>query len=296
MKQAPNTKNDRQLLHELQQILLREDRAEVDRLGQIIDDPDLFKTRVEPIIREELERLRLGSPKQYRKVIETIIEEKIQTSQQEIIQVIYPMLGSMIQKYIRLQFKQLRESLERQVQQTLTRGLLGRIRYALFGLSKKEKEQMLANSYQSKIAEVYVIEQHSGLLIGSASRAQKVNIEVIAGMLTAIKAFVQDAFDRGEQEVNMIDYDEYSILIENHYSYYVAVAFEGVVTAKEEVSIRERITIFIKDSLATTLNLEEDSRNLVVKQQLRQLFFENPIRPGLAKSLHEKNKTISPSE
>ena len=294
MKQAP--KNDQQLLHELQQILLREDRAEVDRLGQILDDPDLFKTRVEPIIREELERLRLGSPKQYRQVIEKIIEEKIQTSQQEIIQVIYPMLGSMIQKYIRLQFKQLRESLERQVQQTLTRGVLGRIRYALFGLSKKEKEQILANSYQSKIAEIYVIEQHSGILIGSASRAQKVNIEVIAGMLTAIKAFVQDAFDRGEQEVNMIDYDEYSILIENHYSYYVAVAFEGAVTAEEEVSIRERITIFIKEALSKTLNLAEDNRNLVVKQQLTQLFFETPNKKGKVKSLSEKNTTASPVE
>ncbi|MEM1220371.1 MAG: hypothetical protein AAGH79_15725, partial [Bacteroidota bacterium] len=285
---------DQQLLHELQQILLREDRAEVDRLGQIIDDPDLFKTRVEPIIREELERLRLGSPKQYRKVIEQIIEEKIQTSQQEIIQVIYPMLGSMIQKYIRLQFKQLRESLEHQVQQSLTRGLIGRIRYALFGLSKKEKEQIIANSYQSKIAEIYVIEQHSGLLIGSASRAQKMNMEVIAGMLTAIKAFVQDAFDRGAQEVNMIDYDEYSILIENHYSYYVAVAFEGAVTAKEEVSIRERITIFINDSLAKTLNLEENNRNLIVKQQLTQLFFANSKRMETAQRQSEKNTRPSP--
>jgi len=294
MKQSPTTKNDQQLLHELQQILLREDRAEVDRLGQILDDPDLFKTRVEPIIRDELERLRLGSPKQYRKVIEKIIEEKLQTSQQEIIQVIYPMLGSMIQKYIRLQFKQLRESLERQVQESLTQGLIGRIRYALFGLSKKEKEQILANSYQSKIAEVYVIEQHSGILIGSASRAQKINIEVIAGMLTAIKAFVQDAFDRGEQEVNMIDYDEYSILIENHYSHYVAVAFEGAVTAKEEVFIRERITIFIRDSLAKALNLEENNRNLLVKQELTQLFFETPKIKGTTKSFSEKTTAASP--
>lgn len=273
MQKEPATKNDRQLLQELQRILLREDRVEMDRLGKILDDPSLFKARVEPIIREELERLRLASPQQYRLVVEKIIEEKLKTSQKEIIDVIYPMLGSMIQRYIRLQFKQLRESMERQVRQTLHRGFIGRIRYAIFGVSKRQQETILANQYRAKIAEVYVVEQHSGILIGSASRQHKVDIDVIAGMLTAIKAFVQDAFDQGAQEVNMIDYDQFSILIENYYSYYVAVAIEGAVTVEEEQGIRDRISIFIQNHLTKALNLEEADRNLAIKNQLQSIFF-----------------------
>ncbi len=52
---------------------------------------------------------------------------------------------------------------------------------------------------------------------------------MIAGMLTAIKSFVKDAFVFGKQELETIEYENYELIIKNLESFYIVVVASGVV-------------------------------------------------------------------
>jgi len=88
---------------------------------------------------------------------------------------------------------------------------------------------VLRNLIKAEIEEVFVIAQHSGMLLGSYSRHNTLDKEMIAGMLTAIKSFVKDAFVFGKQELETIEYENYELIIKNLESFYIVVVASGVV-------------------------------------------------------------------
>jgi hypothetical protein len=67
-------------------------------------------------------------------------------------------------------------------------------------------------------------------------------------MLTAIKAFVEDAFQRTEEDLEMIQYGTYKIVVENFPSYYFAAAIKGSISTSEAGKLRGEIIDFIKNS------------------------------------------------
>lgn len=106
------------------------------------------------------------------------------------------------------------------------------------------------------IDEVYLIQRHSGLLLASASRENTINSDVIAGMLTAIKAFVEDAFEKEAQELDLIQYDSYKIFLQNFHNYYIAVVLSGAMSASDKGELSNRLLDFAEQYLAQEV-LEE---------------------------------------
>ena len=78
-----------------------------------------------------------------------------------------------------------------------------------------------------KIEEIFIIEKDSGMLMGSFSKNKTIDQDMIAGMLTAIKAFVEDAFEAGSQELDGIDYDNFKIIVKSFKSFYISVVTSG---------------------------------------------------------------------
>lgn len=279
MARGPASSDDRFSIHRLRDILLHDDREEVERLRQEFEDPELLKERVLPLIQAELELMKEQFPQQYAQTVEKIIIEKFKTSQQEILDVIYPVMGRMIRKYIRLQLQQLREGIEEQVRRQLTTGLLGRLRYALFGLSKKEKAAILESQSQPAVEEIYVVEQYSGLLIGSASYQNRIDMELIAGMLTAIKSFIQDAFQRGDEELECIEYGDFMLVMENYHSYYIVAVLSGGATAEDIQRLRGKIRTFAETDLVKCLNAPTEAVNMRIREALLKQFFTKSKQP-----------------
>jgi len=60
-----------------------------------------------------------------------------------------------------------------------------------------------------EVHEVYLVQRESGLLLGSYAKEKNTDQDVIAGMLTAIKSFAEDAFNRGKEDLEMIQYENY---------------------------------------------------------------------------------------
>lgn len=274
MSTPSSANNEEQSIELLRQILLKKERNEVEELKAILNNQDQLSEKISPIVEEHLVYMKKNFPTEYNSTIEKIIERKLENSQEELLNAISPVMGQMIRKYIQHQFQLLKESLDQQLDQTLNQGVIGKVRNLFGGKQKVSSEVIIANLDRPIIEEIYVIEHHSGILLGSASRGETVDIDVIAGMLTAIKSFVEDAFKRGKQELEMIQYGTFSILLENFHSYYIAAAVSGSMSMKERVELEKDLAKFAEKELGINLKKEDGSSNLLIKQKLEEHFFE----------------------
>ena len=265
---------DDYLFLQLKEILLQEDRERLQQISETLDTPELLKEKIAPILEERIEVLKEHFPNQYRQIVEEVIDFKLKTSRDEVLDLIYPVMGKMVQKYIRFQIQQLRDNLEEQIQKRLTSGIIGRLRYLLFGFGKKDAEQIVSRLDGPEIMEVYVIEQYSGILLGSASKSRAVDLDLIAGMLTAIKSFVEDAFQQELQELELIQYDHYTILIQNFYKFYVATAVSGSISHQDEYQMRSAISNLVESQLYQIVKHPDDSTNRRIKEILEKNLIE----------------------
>jgi len=99
---------------------------------------------------------------------------------------------------------------------------------------------------------MFVIEKDSGILISDYSPLSEdtVDKEMVAGMLTAIKSFVEDAFQGGDQNLEMIEYELYTIHIQNFYSYYIAAVVSGAYTYMFKEVLEDQIIDFAQNHIS----------------------------------------------
>ncbi len=267
--QPPN-KEEQEKLELLRRILFHEEKQQIERLDTILEKKEPLAERVMPIIEEELEKFERHFPKTYQLAVDRLVERKLQQSQGQLLDLLYPMMGKMIRKYIAQQLQELRESVEQQVR----RSFFGRLRERLTGV--RESDRIISLASQSRVQEAYVIEQHSGLLMGSASSQSMVDKELIAGMLTAIKSFAVDAFQRGDTQLETITYAGYQILIHDFSTYYVALAIQGTLTAKEQEELTDRILEFADRELSRRIGTKDAILHAHIGKALQNYFMKNP--------------------
>ncbi len=245
---------------------------EIFLINTLIDDKDQLSDKVSPIVMDHIEHLKLNFPKEFKKVVDKQIELKLKDSQEAILNVITPVLGKLIRKSITHQFQVLKENIDKQIKSTFSKqGLFGR----LFGYKTKKAEEIISEVDPVIIEEVYVIQRDSGLLIGSASLKHTMDQDMIAGMFTAIKAFVEDAFKREKEELEMIEYGNYKIFIQNFYSFYIAVAMSGSISASEKDEIANKLYDFAEAELKHIPKDIDDTLNDRISYQLKEYFFNS---------------------
>ena len=131
----------------------------------------------------------------------------------------------------------------------------------------------------------------TAMLLMSASGAAiaafvPVRVSVVAGMLTAIKSFVEDAFQRDNESLEMIQYGTYKIVIENFPNYYFAVAIKGSISTSEGGEIRDNIIDFIQNTDA----LHEPDRDGKKQERVSQVLDNQFIEPQRKKLKTNKIK------
>jgi len=264
-------------LRKLRSLLLKEDRVKIQDLETTIEDPLTFEKKVVPIVEEQIEALKREFPKSYQKIVSQIVSEQIENSQEEILNAIYPVMGTMIRKYITMQFQGLKDSIDQQIKKTLSsKGIFGNIKSALFGVS--DSDRILSEIDKAKIEEVFVVQRDSGLLIGAASKLPTINHDVVAGMLTAIKSFVEDAFLQGKEDLDLIEYETHKLLIHNFPSYFIVIAMNGSISVEERGKIADLIFEFAGNILDNkVIKWDEDDYRFISKQLDLHFFLQEKI-------------------
>lgn len=238
MSQAPTHINEDERFRRLQELLFVDDgeltehiRVEVETLRQELRSPEEIMERVEPFIENKMEFMRENFPELFGPMIASTIKKQIEDSQDEMIDALYPIIGKLIRKFLSKELERLVEQVDRSMEDAFSwKGWKRRVRGWFSG--QTEQERFMRDLVRAEMEQVFIIDKESGLLGGSWSRHEVADEDLVAGMLTAIKSFVETAFSTGAQDLETIEYDTYKIILHNFHTYYVAVILSGPVTSQ----------------------------------------------------------------
>lgn len=272
-----------QMLEQLRELIVRGERERLDEIQRILDTPEELDKKAAPVIEQHLDErvshIQNNFKQTFGKQVNKLVEQKLDASKEELLNLLYPMIGSMVKKFISYQFQLLQESIEEQIQSTRSffspKNMVRQVKVMLFGIS--EEDQLLLDLGKIAVEEVYVIQKDSGLLIGSYSKNETMNQDMVAGMITALKAFAEDAFQRQHEELEMIEWGGYNIVIQNVYSYYFAAAVSGLMTVRTKRKISEQLLDFAQKEIGD-LRLSKIDSNLYeeVSSKLGTFILSNP--------------------
>lgn len=218
----------------LKDLLLTDDRAyaesihtKIRALEEIINQQKKLSNKVDPIIDEKLQEFIEEIPETLGPTITKALAEQIKNSKDQVVEALYPIMGKMIKKYIAQEISLLSERINQQLEDSFSTKSWKRKFKSWFGGVKEEELLLSELTAVSKVEQVLVIEKNSGLLIGQYAKTETIDKDMVSGMLTAIKSFVEDAFNEQSQNLELIEYELYHIHIQSFVSFYVAVAISG---------------------------------------------------------------------
>lgn len=236
----------------LQKLLFEEDREiqeqikeEVTQLQEELREPEDIQGRIEPFIDQKLDFLRENFPEMFGPALTKAIKRQIEDSQDEMIDALYPIIGKLIRKFIQKEFERINENIDRRVERAFSLDAWkDRVR-SWFSGNKKEKASQNFTPVM-EIQEMYIIEKDSGLLAGVWSRNATMDQDMIAGMLEAIRSFVETAFQKEGQDLNLIEYESYKIWLHGLKRYTVAIVIDGYVAPEVELWLTDRILEYVE--------------------------------------------------
>ncbi|MGK7926934.1 MAG: OmpA family protein, partial [Spirulina sp.] len=154
------------------------------------------------------------------------IKQQIAVERDAMVDALYPVIGSTVGKYM----GEVITTINDKVEKTLSpEGIIRKFRAKVQGVS--EAELILQESMPITVQAIFLIHKTSGLVIAELQPALEHRLEanMLAGMLTAIRSFVNDCIAQSGEivELNEIEYGDSRIIFEVAGYCYLAVAVKG---------------------------------------------------------------------
>ncbi|WP_046757741.1 hypothetical protein [Kordia jejudonensis] len=265
----------------LKDLLLTDERAyaesihsKIKALEEVINEQKRLSQKVDPIIDERLDEFIEEIPETLGPTITEALAEQIKNSKDQVVEALYPIMGKMIKKYISQEINLLTERINQQLEDSFSANSWKRKFRSWFGGVKEEELLLSELAKISKVEQVLVIEKNSGMLIGQYAKAETIDKDMVSGMLTAIKSFVEDAFNEQSQNLELIEYELYHIHIQSFVSFYIAVAISG----EYNLTFKNKIQDIIFNFTDNFLNLFDDLSQIkeeVITNELEFYFSTN---------------------
>ncbi|MEL7243490.1 MAG: BON domain-containing protein [Cyanobacteria bacterium J06573_2] len=173
------------------------------------------------------------------------IQKQIELEQDKIVDALYPVIGNTIAKYM----GETIQAINAQIENTLSvEGIKRKIRAKLQGVS--EAELIVKESISFNPQAIFLIHKASGLVICDIqpSESERLESDMIAGMLTAIRSFANDCMAQSGNisELDEIDYGNFKILLEVAGYCYLAIIVKGETPKKFISHVRQTLIKIIK--------------------------------------------------
>ena len=252
----------------LKELLLEDDRKNINILKQEILQYEKFKEEVSPLIDGKIEELKVKFPDLFGDTITETIKVQIRDSQDEVVEALYPIIGKLIKKFIVAEITKLTETINETINNKFS---LSHIIKRLFKGKRTDADDVLQEVFEPIIEEVFVIEKDSGLLKGSFSRGSIADKDMVSGMLTAIKSFAEDAFSKEGQDLEDIKFETFQLSIQNFKTIYIATAASGVLHNEFKEELYDYTNNLAERILMDRSFLEDEER-------LNELIFETFIK------------------
>ncbi|NEO99235.1 MAG: OmpA family protein [Symploca sp. SIO2E9] len=175
----------------------------------------------------------------------TAIKEQINLERDVMVDALYPIIGSTIAKYM----ADIIDAINQKVEQTLSlEGVSRKIRAQLQGVS--EAELILKEAMPFAVQGIFLIQKGSGLVIAEVQPddGHRLESEMVAGMLTAIRSFVNDWISQSGEvsELDQIEYGNSQITLEVAGYCYLAVVTKGKPPQSFIQEIRNRLGTLVQ--------------------------------------------------
>ncbi|NEQ14308.1 MAG: hypothetical protein F6K44_10735, partial [Moorea sp. SIO3E2] len=172
------------------------------------------------------------------------IRQQIIIEPEAMVNALYPVIGSTISTYLAEEIRAINEKLENALS---VEAIKRKIRAKVQGVSEAEllfREVML---FQARA--IFLIHKDSGLVIAEVqpSDSQHLESDMVAGMLTAIRSFVNDCIAQSGDvaEIDAIEYGTSKIILEVEGYCYLAVVVQGAPTQQFINQLRESLKTII---------------------------------------------------
>lgn len=266
--------NQDERLSILKDILLTDEREYAQKVEEklkvvedIVRQQSQLSERVNPLIDEKLNAFVTEIPKTLGPVITEALKTEIKNSQDAVVEALFPIIGKMIKKYIQQEMQILSEQINAKMNTAFSiEGLKRKFRSKRTGIS--EADLILQELSQATIDQIMVIEKGSGIIISEYSKTQTIDEDMVSGMLTAIKSFAEDAFEKENQELNYIEYDTFHIHLQNFSQYYIAVIISGTFNAVFKSKLEDKLLDFAQNQI----NKEDVTNKDVFSKKLKNYF------------------------
>ncbi len=250
MADTPPHTNENDPFRKLQELLFVEDgkltnaiQDEIEALQGEVRDPEEINKRVKPFIDQKVTYLQDNFSDLFGPAMADTIKKQIVESQDEMIDALYPIIGKLIRKFLSKELERLVARLDSSINDAFS-WKSWRKRMVRWFKGESRADALVREMARPEFEEVFIIDKESGLLAGAWSREHASDQDMVAGMLTAIKSFVESAFETTEQDLETIEYDTYKILIHNFHTFYIAVIVSGVVTPQFKSMLYDYIMAF----------------------------------------------------
>ncbi len=184
------------------------------------------------------------------------IQKQIELEKDKIVDALYPVIGNTISKYM----GETIQAINAQVENTLSvEGIKRKIQAKLQGVS--EAELIVKESISFTPQAIFLIHKTSGLVICDIqpSDSERLESDMIAGMLTAIRSFANDCMTQsGNSELDEIDYGNFKIILEVAGYCYLAIIVKGEAPKKFIAQMREILSKIIQTYGKSIENFEGD--------------------------------------
>jgi len=257
----------------LKKILLNDEKEataglaeQVAELSRIVTDEEEIAKRVNPLMDKKIDTFVKEMPLKISPVITKALKNEIKNSQDAVIEVLFPIIGKLIKKYIAREIELLNEKINKQLRETFS--------FKNWLKSKEENEKIVNNAFvathKPELIQLLVVDKESGILKAShtSKSIETMDEDLIAGMLTAIKSFVEDAFSAGEQTLETISYEFYTLHIQNFHKYYITAVINGIYASE----IKDKVENLLLDFAQNGVSKEAVENNELFSNELK-LFF-----------------------
>lgn len=206
-------------LEELRRLLLVAEEAQVSRIQQRLDDPEIHAEDVSHVLPEAF-LLRSAKDEDLTRALQPTVEKAIVTSvrrdPQTLVDALFPVMGPAIRKAIASALASMVESFSQTLEHSFSvRGMKWRLEAWRTG--KPLAEVILLRTLVYRVEQIFLIHRESGLLLQhvSASASGVQDADMVSGMLTAIRDFVHDSFGGREGDsLDAFQVGEFSVWIE----------------------------------------------------------------------------------
>ncbi len=245
------------LLEKLKELLFEEQDAKtkellkrVDKVEQGLNVRQELESKIAPILEDNTHYLQQNFNILFGKTVTKTMKRQIEESKDEVVEALYPIIGRMIKKYVIKEFELLSERVDRQMEQVFSwDNWIIRVKSWFGGPSLAHV--MASRFVEPALEEIFVIEQLSGLLLGSYSKESAFDQDMMAGMMTAIKSFAQDALSKETQQLEIVEYETYKLIIKDFSSFYVVAAVSGPLNPHFKNKLDDTILAFVNRIINT---------------------------------------------